>query len=426
MTGPSVAGVEFYIGWAWGKLGASTTAESAMNTREIEPLKREVCDAIEAMRADLLRVSRAIHARPELAFEEHAAAELLVDTLRKAGLEVEPGAYGLETAFAAEFGAAGAPCVALLAEYDALPEIGHACGHNLIATAGIGAGLALATLGERLPGRIRVLGTPAEERGGGKELMAREGAFDGVDAALMIHPSGVNLVSMPCIAMSEVDVSYRGLAAHAAAMPERGINALDAMVIAYQGIAALRQHIRGTERIHGVITNGGQAPNIVPERAAGRFYVRAANADDLEPLKARVEACLRAGAQATGAELEVRWDPVDYLDIRFNHPLATAFQRNAEALGRSFFPIDKLPPSVQGSTDMGNVSHRVPSIHPMLAAAPIHVTIHNPEFAKWAGSEMGDTAAIDGAKSLAMTALDFLGDETLRAQTREVFESGGS
>jgi len=396
-----------------------------MASESIETLKRDVCEAVERSREDLLRVSRAIHANPELAFEERAAAALLVETLRGSGLDVDAGAYGLETAFAAEFGDGNAPCVALLAEYDALPEIGHACGHNLIATAGVGAGLALATLGARLPGRVRVLGTPAEERGGGKELMAREGAFDGVDAALMIHPSGVNLVTMPCIAMAEVDVTFRGQAAHASAMPERGVNALDAIVLAYQGIAALRQHIRSSERIHGIITDGGQAPNIVPERASGRFYVRAANAGELEPLKARVEGCLQAGARATGAELEMRWDPVDYLDIRYNDPLATAFQRNAEALGRTFFPIDKIPASVQGSTDMGNVSHRVPSIHPMLAAAPMHVTIHNPEFAKWAGSELGDAAAIDGAKALAMTALDYFADAELRARTREIFEASG-
>ncbi len=392
---------------------------------DAKKLKDHVCAQVDAMREDLLRISRAIHAKPELAFEEHEAAALLVGALRSAGLEVEAGSYGLETAFAADFGDDGAPCVALLAEYDALPEIGHACGHNLIATAGVGAGLALAALGQSLPGRVRVLGTPAEERGGGKELMARQGAFEGVDAALMIHPSSVNLVTMPCIAVGEVDVRYRGQAAHAAAMPERGINALDALVIAYQGIAALRQHIRPTERIHGIITDGGQAPNIVPERAEGRFYVRAANAAELAPLKARVESCFRAGAAATGADVEMRWGEVDYEDIRFNAPLAHAFRENAEALGREFFPIEKLPASIQGSTDMGNVSHRVPSIHPMLAAAPLHCTIHNAEFTKWAGSEMGDAAALDGAKALAMTAIDYLTDADLRERTRAIFEAAG-
>ncbi len=391
---------------------------------DLRALKQEVCDSVEAAREALLRVSRAIHAHPELAFEERQAAALLVAALREGGLRVETGAYGLETAFAAEFGSPRGPCVALLAEYDALPGIGHACGHNLIATSALGAALALAPLASTLPGRVRMLGTPAEERGGGKELMAREGAFDGVDAALMMHPSSVNLVSMPCIAMSEVEVVFHGVSAHAAAMPERGVNALDALVLAYQGIAALRQHIRATERIHGIITDGGQAPNVVPERAAGRFYVRAANAQELAPLKLRVEGCFRAGAAATGAEVEIRWDPADYLDIHYNEPLATAFRSNAESLGRVFFPFEKLPASIQGSTDMGNVSYRVPSIHPMLAAAPLHCTIHNPEFAKWAASELGDAAAIDGAKALAMTALDFLFDTTLQRSAREAFGDG--
>ncbi len=390
---------------------------------EPQSLKDAARDAVDARRVELLALSHAIHARPELAFEEHEAARLLVAALRGAGIEVEPGAYGLPTAFAAEFGPTGAPCVALLAEYDALPGIGHACGHNLIATAGVGAGLALAALGRALPGRVRVLGTPAEEHGCGKELMARRGAFEGVDAALMIHPAGVNLVTMPCIAMAELEVVFRGEAAHAAAMPDRGVNALDAMMLAYQAVAALRQHIRQTERIHGIVTDGGQAPNVVPERSAGRFYVRAADTQDLAPLKARVEACFRAGALATGCAVEIAWGEADYRDIHLNDPLATAFRRNAESLGREFFPIEKLPSGIQGSTDLGNVSYRVPSIHPMLAAAPLHVTIHNPEFAKWAGSELGDAAALDGAKALAMTALDFFCDADLRRRAREAFEA---
>ena len=393
---------------------------------DAEALKREACEAVDRLNEQLLRVSRAIHARPELAFEERAAAALLVDTLRGAGLEVEAGAYGLETAFAAEFGSREGPCVAVMAEYDALPEIGHACGHNLIAAAGVGAALALSALGDRLPGRVRILGTPAEERGCGKELMARQGALDGVDAAMMMHPSSVNLVTMPCVCLAEVDVIYRGQAAHAAAMPERGVNALDALVLAYQAIAALRQHIRSTERVHGIITDGGQAPNVVPERASGRFYVRAATQVELESLKSRVEGCFRAGAAATGADVEVVWGGADYLEIRFNRPLAESFRANAEKLGREFFPIDKLPTSLQGSTDMGNVSHRVPSIHPMLASAPLHCTIHNAEFEKWAGSETGDETALDGAKALAMTAIDYLADADLRARARTWFEVGGA
>jgi amidohydrolase len=390
---------------------------------DAQKLKRRVCEAVDDMREELLGLSHAIHANPELSFEEREAAALLVGAIEQAGLAVVPGAYSLETAFEAEFGGASGPCVALLAEYDALPDIGHACGHNLIATASIGAGLALARVADHLPGRIRILGTPAEERGGGKELMAREGAFDGVDAALMMHPSSLNMVTMPCIAMAELEIIYHGRAAHAAAMPERGVNALDAMMIGYQAIAALRQHIGGDERIHGIITDGGQAPNIVPERTAGHFYARAANFEALEPLKRRVEACFRAGAEATACEVEVHWGAADYRDMLFNEPLADAFRMNAETLGREFFPLEKLPASIRGSTDMGNVSYRVPSIHPTLAASPLHVTIHNAEFEKWASSEMGDAAALDGAKALAMTALDFLCDPDLRERTRSIFEA---
>ena len=232
--------------------------------------------------------------------------------------------------------------------------------------------------------------------------MARNGAFEGVDAALMVHPSGVNLATMPCIAIAELEVRYRGVAAHASAMPERGVNALDALVLAYQAIAALRQHIRPTERLHGIITDGGQAPNIVPERAAGLFYVRAANAPELA------------------------WGDVDYLDLNTSWPLARRYQANAESLGLRFFPYEKLPPGVQGSTDMGNVSHRVPSIHPMIAVSPPHVAIHNAEFARFAGSESGDRAVLDGAKALAMTALDFFCDAELRAEVAIAFTASRS
>jgi amidohydrolase len=389
-------------------------------------LKKAVCAAVDDIREELLRISHAIHAKPELAFEEREAAALLSESIRRSGIEVETGAYGLETAFAAEFGSGDAGCVAVLAEYDALPEIGHACGHNIIASAGVGAGLALFALADRLPGKVRLLGTPAEERGGGKELMARKGAFDGVDAAMMVHPAGANLITMPSLACSEVTIRYQGRASHASAMPEQGINALDALVIAYQAIGALRQHIGIFERIHGIITDGGQAPNIVPEHAAGRFYVRAANAGELAALKARVENCFYAGAKAAGAELKFAWNEVDYLDIRYNAPLAERYRANAETLGRVFFPLEMVPVGLAGSTDMGNVSYRVPSIHPMIASAPINCSIHNAEFEEWAGGEMGDEAVVDGAKALAMTAVDYFCDPELRRQTRESFEQNGS
>ena len=387
----------------------------------MEAMHKAIVDHIDALAGTLLEVSHAIHARPELAFREHHACELLTRTLNEQGLPAAAGVFTLETAFEAQINAASdGPTVALLAEYDALPGIGHACGHNLIATAALGAALGLNAVRTALPGRVRLIGTPAEEKGGGKELMARAGAFDGVDAALMVHPAGVNLATMPCICVAEVEVVYHGRAAHASVMPHKGINALDGLLLAYQAISNLRQHIRKDERIHGIVTEGGRAPNIVPDRAAGDFYVRAADANALAALKPRVQACFEGGAKGSGCEVDVNWADVDYLDLRTNWPLAEVFQAHGESLGRDFLSWEDFGGA--GSTDMGNVSHRVPSIHPMLAAAPPDVVIHNPEFTMWAGSETGDAAAIDGAKLLAMTAADFLTDDALRAASVRAFQ----
>ena len=388
----------------------------------LESLRKDVASAVDSMRDELLALSHAIHGEPELSLEEFKAAARLSGAVAAHDIAVQREAFGLPTAYAAEFGKQGGPVVAILSEYDALPGIGHACGHNIIATAGYGAAIALSKLGARLPGVVRYLGTPAEERHGGKELMAQFGAFDRADAAMMIHPSNMNLMTMPCIAVSDVEAVYHGRAAHASAMPYRGLNALDAVVTAYQAIAQLRQHIRNNERIHGIITEGGLAPNIVPERAACRFYVRATDANELAPLKARVQACFEAGAMATGCRLELKWSGIDYLDFKTNWPLAEVFERHAHALGREFFPIKDVPQGFAGSTDMGNVSHRVPSIHPMLAVAPAGVIIHNPEFARWAVSDRGDAAVIDGAKALALTALELMADGALMNSVRSDFE----
>jgi amidohydrolase len=386
-----------------------------------DTLKKEIAAAVDAMASELLSLSHAIHAEPELALNEFRAAERLTGTVESHGLPVQREAFGLETAYVSAFGNAQGPEIGILSEYDALPGVGHACGHNIIATSGLGAALALASLGAKLPGRLRYLGTPAEERFGGKEIMARAGAFHGLDAAMMMHPSNLDLVTMPCIAISEVEATYFGRAAHAAAMPYRGLNALDAVVTAYQSVAQLRQHIKQSERIHGIITDGGLAANIVPEKAACRFYVRAADVHELTKLKARVQACFEAGALATGCKLELQWGSTDYLDLKTNWPMAGAFERNAGALGREFFPVKDIPPGFAGSTDMGNVSHRVPSIHPMFAVAPAGVIIHNAEFAIWAASERGDAAVLDGAKALAQTALDLMCDAPLRERVKADF-----
>jgi len=387
----------------------------------LEALKKDAISAVDAMREELLALSHAIHGEPELALEEFKAADRLTKAVERHGIATQREAFGLKTAYAAEFGKAGGPTIAILSEYDALPGIGHACGHNIIATAGLGAAMALSKLNGRLPGRVRYLGTPAEERYGGKELMAREGAFDRADAAMMIHPSNLNLITMPCIAICDVTAIFHGRAAHASAVPYRGLNALDAVVTSYQSIAQLRQHIRNTDRIHGIITEGGLAANIVPERAACRFYVRAADANELFALKARVHACFEAGALATGCRAEIAWGETNYLDLKTNWPMAESYQRNGEALGLEFFPLKDLPAGYAGSTDMGNVSHRLPSIHPCLGVAPLNVIIHNAEFARHAVSPKGDQAVIDGAKSMAMTVLDLMADKDMLARTKADF-----
>ena len=385
----------------------------------LELLKKDVANIVESLKPELLALSHAIHQEPELALEEFKAAARLTEAVENHDLPVQRESFGLKTAYVSEFG--DGPAIAILSEYDALPGVGHACGHNIIATAGLGAALALAKLGKRLPGRVRYLGTPAEERFGGKEMIAREGAFDRVDAAMMIHPANLNITTMPCIAISEVEVTYHGRAAHASAMPYRGLNALDAVVNAYQSIAQLRQHIRQTERIHGIITDGGLAANIVPERASCRFYVRAVDVHDLAELKKRVQACFEAGALATGCRADIRWGNTDYLDLKTSWPMAGAFEKNAVARGREFFPTKDIPAGFAGSTDMGNVSHRVPSIHPMLAVAPAGVIIHNAEFATWAASPEGDKGVIDGAIAMAQTALDLMMDPALLTSAKKDF-----
>lgn len=352
----------------------------------------------------LLDVSHDIHEHPELCFEERHAHALLCDALEVAGLTTTRHAYGLETAFVAEAGTEG-PIVAVICEYDALPEIGHACGHNVIAAAGLGAGLAAAQLAEDLGGRVRVLGTPAEEGGGGKVFMIRQGALDGVSAAMMVHPADHDMPTMKAIAIQELTVDYEGRAAHAAAAPHQGRNALDAAVLGYVNVAALRQHIRADERIHGIFTHAGDKPNVVPHRAQALYYVRSGDLGSLESLKERVLDCLRAGALASGCSMEHHWRDPAYADLRDDRWLLDRYEENAAGLGRVSRDPDEVG-WVIGSTDMGNVSQEVPSIHPMIAVAPPGVSIHTPEFARHARGEEGDRAVLDGAKILASTVLD--------------------
>ncbi|MEM8618614.1 MAG: M20 family metallopeptidase [Actinomycetota bacterium] len=387
---------------------------------DVTDAKAIVRDEIERLTPALLELSHSIHAHPELNFEEHHAHEALTGVLDDNGIDVARGAYDMPTAFDARVGNADGPTVAVLCEYDALPEIGHACGHNIIGSAGLGAGIAVAKVAEALGGRVAILGTPAEEGGGGKEFMIRRGAFDDVDLAMMIHPADRDLHTMHTIAIQQVRATYDGQAAHAAAAPDKGRNALDAAVLGYNAIAALRQHIRPEERIHGIFTEAGAKPNIVPSRAAAEWYVRSGNMSSLETLKERVQRCLQGGADASGCEMHTHWVDPPFFDMIDNHPLLDRYVQNAIDVGRHPVPEEEGA-MVVGSTDMGNVSYAVPSIHPMVKAAPEGTAIHTPDFEVFAGGEEGDRAVIDGALTLALTMVDCLASDDLRRDIADEF-----
>jgi amidohydrolase len=383
--------------------------------------KARLAAEVDRRRELLVDVSHQIHARPELNYEERFAHDLLTRVLEDEGLAVTRSLGGLDTAFEATAGEAG-PTVAVVCEYDALPGIGHACGHNVIAAAGLGAGLATAALAGELGGRVVVVGTPAEEGGGGKIRLIDRGAFADVDAALMIHPADADLTAMDVIAVQEVAVSYTGEAAHAAAFPHLGLNALDAAVLGYVNVAALRQHILPGERIHGVITDGGDKPNIVPARARSEWMVRSPTVASLGRLKERFLACVRAGAEAAGCGYEVEWRDVVYADMVDNRAIVERYRANAEALGRIVRPPSPTT-RVVGSTDMGNVSYEMPAIHPMIQVAPPGVPIHTPAFAGFAAGPDGDRAVLDGAKALAFTVADLWLDEGLLPLARAEWEA---
>jgi amidohydrolase len=394
-------------------------------TIDVEAMKIRVCAEVDRLAEVLLGASHDIHAHPELNYQEVFAHDLLTEILDRQGHRPTRHAYGVDTAFEARAGSAG-PEIAVLCEYDALPGIGHACGHNVIATAGLGAGLAAAAVAEELDGRIRIMGTPAEEGGGGKIAMARNGAFDGVAAAMMVHPADADLIRMHTIAVQELDIEYHGQAAHAAAAPHLGRNALDAAVLGYLNVAALRQHIRPDERVHGVIVRGGDKANIVPAQTAMNWMVRSPDIASLQPLKQRVLACLEASAAATGCTCTTAWAGHTYADMIDNGPMVRSYVANAARLGREVVDPDAVGRRVVGSTDMGNISYLVPSIHPMIKVAPDGVAIHTTDFAEWARSEAGDRAVLDGAKAMAMTVVDLWAVPDLLDAARAAFPGRAS
>jgi amidohydrolase len=377
---------------------------------------------LERERAALIELSQRIHAHPEILFQEVQASTWLADALEARGFRVERGVGGLPTAFRAERDGRGpGPTVAVLCEYDALPGMGHACGHNVIATMGAGAGFALAPLMAELPGRLVVIGTPAEEGGGGKVLLLNAGVFDDVDAAVMIHPWLANQSAMPLLASTRWDVTYHGRPAHAALAPHLGINALDAVRLAFAGIDALRQQVRPDVRIHGIVTHGGDAPNVIPERAALKLVARSADgAYLLDELAPRIEQVFAGAALMTGARAEVVPAPIQYREMRFNPPLEAAFERQVARLGRPLTPVDVHAGT--GSSDIGNLSQALPSLHGLLAIDDVAMP-HTAPFARAAASPRGDATVVDGAAVLAGMAAELLGDPALMAEVRAAFDA---
>ena len=384
-----------------------------------EELKASVITEIETRRHQLSELSLKIHANPELGFQEFKAAGWLTEYLEESGFSVERGICELPTAFRATYGR-GKPAIALLAEYDALPEVGHACGHNLIATSAVGAGVAAKLAIDTFGGSILILGTPAEELYGGKAIMAERGAFDNIDMAMMVHPGVNNFVTTQALACQALDVEFFGKEAHAAAQPEAGINALEAMLQSFAAINSLRQHTRDTARIHGIITDGGKAANIVPAHSAGNFIVRAAEDSYLDELKEKVINCFIGAATASGARLEYRWGEARYAAMLNNLSLARLFRSNLQSLGRKVRLSDTGRNF--GSTDMGNVSQMVPGIHPFVAIAPVKVLAHSPQFAQAAASADGTEGLLDAAKAMAMTVVDLLAQPETTARVTEEFQ----
>ncbi len=372
-----------------------------------------ICDS-------LIGLSRRIHANPELGWEEEKSSMWVAEILTDAGFNVRRGAYDLPTAVIARAGS-GPLHIGICAEYDSLPGIGHACGHNIIAAMGVGAAIAAAGVADDAGLTITLFGTPAEEvcNAGGKIELLERGAFEGIHAAMMVHPAPMDMAEPPIIAAALFDVAFTGKEAHAAAFPERGVNAADAMTIAQTAIGLLRQHIRSSDRIHGIITKGGDAPNVIPAHTTAKYGIRAESLAKLESLIPRVHRCFEAGALATGARLQITGGDKPYAEMHHDHDLAAIYRTNAAALGRKLIDAASAASGsdlskAAGSTDMGNVSLRVPSIHPMIGINSMPAVNHQPEFTAHCITPDADRAVLDGAIALAWTAVDAATNVSLR------------
>jgi amidohydrolase len=378
--------------------------------------RKQLITEIDIQSDKLWEISTALFNEPEIGLKEYKACNILTESLRSAGYIIETGIGGLDTAFRATLGDDSGPRIAILAEYDALVGLGHACGHNLIAGAAVGAGIGLASIITKFAGQIQVIGTPAEETDGGKVLLANAGIFKNVDAAMMFHPASKNMVLRRSLACSELKLEFFGKASHAAAAPEEGINALDALILTFNNINAMRPTFGPKDRVAGIITNGGEASNIIPAYTSADFSIRALSAKRRDVLVEKVIEWAQAGAQAVGCQLKYNVTP-GYKEIIPNRVLAGLFKTNLELLGRVVIEPDLN--ERMGSTDMGDVSHIVPAIHPYLAIAPENVAGHTVEFREYCISAVGKAAMLDAAKALAMTAVDLLTYPDLLYKARE-------
>jgi len=381
----------------------ATTAQS------LDDAKTQVASTVDRLADDLERISHLIHANPELAFKEEKAAAWLTDFLERHGAQVERAVGGLPTAFRATIPGEGpGGTIAIMAEYDALPNIGHACGHNVIATAGVGAGAALAAALKTLPfrGRIQVIGTPAEEGGAGKVKLMEAGVFKDVDAAMMIHGRCGTQIWRPSLGIIKVKCEFLGKAAHASSWPWRGVNALNAVIQLFVSLDQMRQQVRPEARIHGVITKGGEQANIIPEYTSAEFYLRAPTKEYCKELLRRFEGAAEGAATATGCRVTVSADPIIHDPLKPNFAMAALFEKNLERID---FPVDPDDGEAgYGSTDCGNVSQAMPTIHPYVRISPDGIPGHSREFAEWAKSPLARVGMVAAAKALAMTALDLV------------------
>ena len=381
----------------------------------MKSLKDVAAGRIDALSERILGLSHRIHANPEPGWQEHQAAGWITAELAGFGYDVKRELCGFPTAFSAGVGR-GPLRLAICAEYDALPGLGHACGHNIIAAAAVGAAAALAPIADALDARITVFGTPAEEGGGGKIELLERGAFDGQHAAMMVHPGPLDVARAEPFAVSHSRIRYRGKAAHAAAYPERGVNAADAFTVAQVAIGMLRQQLEDGTRVHGVLTNGGEAPNAIPEVTEGRWYVRAGSLADLDVLEERVRRCFEAGALATGCDLEIEAESKPYSEFRTDENLLALYVDNAVELGRSFAESGPDMRMNRASTDMGNVSLVLPAIHPYIGIDSLPAVNHQKEFAEHCVSGAADRAVLDAAKAMAWTCIDAALDAGLRGR----------